>query len=484
MRQVEVFKAVRNREAVLPIAAVFNVAEDSPQNAPRLLVGNETSVLVDQALRRQLSRATHLSECVDVEGLSLPKDRIGDQTVQAEPETAIDESPDVARLAGGLPTGFLVVGLHEAVVGFVHEEIRPAKQRADGALSERLNVLRSGVRLWLSPRFGVTAQRQRPVVVMERERHATPGPKQSGCRHGSARQFDLLLPKAQAGWRWKAFPLDYAPEIRDERCCRRFLLYDCLHLATERHAVFQRAVAFGVSTRISGKEDKYVGAPQLGHGVPQMRETLGQFGLVARAENPGKVSTQRTVRPRPLLHTGEQDDPHAEPLVMRQRDRARHVFVVLRQQVGARAKSGFAEFQIVVATGLEEVVDSGGLRRRIGRKGGVQPDSLETACVLRRATCCPLDHRGILKQQRSGGRCKDGPEKASAIHALPHTLLQLTSWAIAVRLLTVQSCLRDHRKSGLARCQGANTFTRTGTVTGLASACPVPSSPNVLPPQQ
>src|SRR2546425_7157040 len=74
----------------LPIAVVFNVAEDSPQNAPRLLVGNETSVLVDQALWRQLSRATHLSECVDVEGLSLSKDRIGDQTVQAEPETAID----------------------------------------------------------------------------------------------------------------------------------------------------------------------------------------------------------------------------------------------------------------------------------------------------------------------------------------------------------------------------------------------------------
>src|SRR5256885_7981338 len=39
----------------------------------------------------------------------------------------------------------------------------------------------------------------------------------------------------------------------------------------------------------------------------------GQFGLVARAENPGKVSAQRTVRPRPLLHTREQDDPHAEP---------------------------------------------------------------------------------------------------------------------------------------------------------------------------
>src|SRR6266699_666430 len=310
VRQVQVFKTVRNREAVLPIAVVFNEAEDSPQHAPRLLVGNETSVLVDQALRRQLSRATHLSECVDVEGLSLSKDRIGDQTVQAEPETAIDESPDVARLAGGLP------------VGFVHQEIRPAKQWADSSLSQRLNILCSGIELWLQPRSRVTAQGKRPVVVMERERHATPGPKQPGCRHGSARQFDLLLPKAQARWRWKAFPLGYAPEIHDERCCRRFLLYDFLHLATERHAVFQRAVAFGVSTRISGKEDKYVGAAQLGHGVPQMRETLGQFGLVARAENPGKVSAQRTVRPRPLLHTGEQDDPHAEPLVMRQRDRA------------------------------------------------------------------------------------------------------------------------------------------------------------------
>src|SRR5207249_4466183 len=139
MRQVEVFKAVRNRKAVLPIAVVFNEAEDSPQHAPRLLVGNETSVLVDQALRRQLSGATHLSERVDVEGLSLSKDRIGDQTVQAEPATGIDESPDVASLTGGLPAGFVVVGFHEAVVGFVHQEIRPAKQRADRSLSERLN---------------------------------------------------------------------------------------------------------------------------------------------------------------------------------------------------------------------------------------------------------------------------------------------------------------------------------------------------------
>src|SRR5947207_6155719 len=289
MRQVEVFKAVRNRKAVLPIAVVFNEAEDSPQHAPRVLVGNETSVLVDQALRRQLSRARHLSECVDGEALSLSKEGIGDQTIQAELEPAVDESPDVARLAGGLPTGFVVVGLHETVVGFVHEEIRPAKQWADSSLSQRLNILCRGIELWLQPRSRVTAQGKRPVVVMERERHATPGPKQPGCRHGSARQFDLLLPKAQAGWRWKAFPLGYAPEIHDERCCRRFLLHDFLHLATERHAVFQRAVAFGVSTRISGKEDKYVGAPQLGHGVPQMRETLGQFGLVARAENPGKV---------------------------------------------------------------------------------------------------------------------------------------------------------------------------------------------------
>src|SRR5438105_1585291 len=342
MRQVEVFKAVRNRKAVLPIAVVFNEAEDSPQHATRLLVGNETSVLVDQALRRQLRRATHLSECVDVEGLSLSKDRIGDQTVQAEPETGIDESPDVARLAGGLPTGFLVVGLDEAVVGFVHEEVRPAKQRADSSLSQRLNILCRGIELWLQPRSRVTAQGKRPVVVMERERHATPGPKQPGCRHGSARQFDLLLPKAQAGWRWKAFPLGYAPEIHDERCCRRFLLYDFLHLATERHAVFQRAIAFGVSTRISGKEDKYVGAPQLGHGVPQMRETLTQFGLVAQVEN---------------------------------------------------------------------------------------------ACVIQRATCFPLDHRGILKQKRSGGRSKDGPEKASAIHAVSHTPLQLTlkTWAMLIQ---------------------------------------------------
>src|SRR5438094_5673703 len=435
MRQVEVFKAVRNRKAVLPIAVVFNEAEDSPQHAPRLLVGNETSVLVDQALRRQLSRATHLSECVDVEGLSLSKDRVGDQAVQAEPETAIDESPDVARLAGGLPTGFVVVGLHEAVVGFVPQEIRPAKQWADFSPSQRLNILCSGIELWLQPRSRVPAQGKRPVVVMERERHATPGPKQPGCRHGSARQFDLLLPKAQAGWRWKAFPLGYAPEIHDERCCRRFLLYDFLHLATERHAVFQRAVAFGVSTRISGQEDKYVGAPQLGHGVPQMRETLGQFGLVARAENPGEVSAQSTVRPRPLLHTGEQDDPHAEPLVMRQRDCGGHVLVVLWQQVRARAKSGFAEFQVVIAAGFEEVIDSGVLRRRIGRKGGVQPNSRETACVLRRATCFPLDHRGILKQKRSDGRSKDGPEKASAIHAVSHTPLQLTlkTWAMLIQ---------------------------------------------------
>src|SRR6266480_34124 len=198
MRQVEVFKTVRNREAVLPIAVVFNVAEDSPQNAPRLLVGNETSVLVDQALRRQLSRATHLSECVDVEGLSLSKDGVGDQTVQAEPETGIDESPDVARLAGGLPTGFVVVGLHEAVVGFVHEEIRPAKQWGASSLSQRLNVLCSGIELWRQPRSRVTAQGKRAVVVMERERHATPGPEQPGSRYGGARQFDLLLPKVQA----------------------------------------------------------------------------------------------------------------------------------------------------------------------------------------------------------------------------------------------------------------------------------------------
>src|SRR5436309_13168822 len=198
VRQVEVFKTVRNREAVLPIAVVFNVAEDSPQHARRLLVGNETSVLVDQALRRQLSRATHLSECVDVEGLSLSKDGIGDQTIQAEPETAIDESPDVARLAGGLPTGFVVVGLHEAVIGFVHEEIRPTNQWADSSLSQRLNILCIGIELWLQPRSRVTAQGKRSVVVMERERHAMPRPKKPGCRHGSARQFDLLLPKAQA----------------------------------------------------------------------------------------------------------------------------------------------------------------------------------------------------------------------------------------------------------------------------------------------
>src|SRR5438094_9236988 len=115
MRQVEVFKAVRNRKAVLPIAVVFNEAEDSPQHAPRLLDGNETSVLVDQALRRQLSRATHLSECVDVEGLSLSKDGIGDQPVPAEPEAAIAESPDAAPRAGGLPTGSVVVALHDAL---------------------------------------------------------------------------------------------------------------------------------------------------------------------------------------------------------------------------------------------------------------------------------------------------------------------------------------------------------------------------------
>src|SRR6266576_2236609 len=261
MRQVEVFKTVRNRKAVLPIAVVFNEAEDSPQHAPRLLVGNETSVPVDQVLRRQLSRATHLSECVNVEGLSLSKDRVGDQTVQAEPATAIDQSVDVARLAGRLPTGFVVVGFYEAVVGFVHQEVRPAKKRADGALSERLNVLCSGIELWLQPRSRVTAQGKRPVVVMERERHAAPGPKQPGCRHGSARQFDLLLPKTEAGRRGKAFPLRNGPEILDERCCRRLLFYDFLHLATERHAVFQRAVAIGVSPRISGKKDKYVGAP-------------------------------------------------------------------------------------------------------------------------------------------------------------------------------------------------------------------------------
>src|SRR5256884_5522512 len=164
MRQVEVFKTVRSWEAVLPIAVVFNVAEDSPQHAPRLLVGNETSVLVDQALRRQLSRATHLSECVDVEGLSLSKDRIGDQTVQAELETAVDESPDVAGLAGGLPTGFVVVGLHETVVGFVHEEIRPAQQWADSSLSQRLQILCRGIELWLQSRSRVTAQGKRPVV--------------------------------------------------------------------------------------------------------------------------------------------------------------------------------------------------------------------------------------------------------------------------------------------------------------------------------
>src|SRR5205823_5262933 len=322
MRQVEVFKTVRDREAVLPIAVVFDVAEDSPQNAPRLLVGNETSVLVDQALRRQLSRATHLSECVDVQGLNLSKDRIGDQTIQPEPETAIDESPDVARLAGGLPTGVVVVGLQEAVVGFVHEEIRPDKQWADCSLSQRLNILCSGIELWLEARSRVTAQGKRPVEVMEGERHATPRPKEPRCRHGSARQLDLLLPKAQAGRRWKPFPQGYGPEIEDERCCRRLLLYHLLHPSAERQAVFQRAVAFGVSTRISWQEDKYVGIPQLGHGVPQTRETLGQFGLVARAENPGKVSPQSTVRPRPLLHTAKQDDPHAEALVMRQRDRA------------------------------------------------------------------------------------------------------------------------------------------------------------------
>src|SRR5438093_10063752 len=357
MREVEATKTVLDWEAALPIAVVFNVAEDSPQHAPRLLVGNETSVLVDQALRRQLSRATHLSECVDVEGLSLSKDGIGDQTIQAEPETAIDESPDVARLAGGLPTGFVVVGLHEAVIGFVHEEIRPTKQWADSSLSQRLNILRSGIEPWLQPRSRVTAQGKRPVVVVERERHATPRPKQAGCRHGSARQIDLLLPKAQAGWRWKALPLGYGPEIQDERGCRRLLHYDLLHPSAERHAVFQGAMASGVSTGISRKEDKNVGIPQLGHGVPQTRETLGQFGLVAPAENPGKVSPQSIVRPRPLLHTGKQDDPHAEALVMRQRDRAGHVFVVLGQQVGARTKSGFAEFQVVVATGLEEVID-------------------------------------------------------------------------------------------------------------------------------
>src|SRR5439155_1468325 len=117
-----------------------------------------------------------------------------------------------------------------------------------------------------------------------------PRPKQPGCRHSRARQFDLLLPKAQAGRRWKPFPLGYGPEIEDERCCRRLLLYDLLHPSAERHAVFQRAVAFGVSTRISGQEDKYVGIPQFGHGVPQTRETLGQFGLVARAKNPGKLA--------------------------------------------------------------------------------------------------------------------------------------------------------------------------------------------------
>src|SRR5947207_15928440 len=99
-----------------------------------------------------------------------------------------------------------------------------------------------------------------------------------------------------------------------------------------------------------------------------MRETLGQFGLIARAENAGEVSPQSAVSPCPLLHTGKQDDPHAEALVMRQDERACHVFVVLGQQVGAKTKSVFAEFQVIIAAGFEEVIDSWVLRRRIGRE--------------------------------------------------------------------------------------------------------------------
>ena len=69
----------------------------------------------------------------------------------------------------------MVVGFYEAVVGFVHQEVRPAKKWADGALSERaLGAVQALVRdLRAAPRVSLAALQ---VVVREIRRLAQEGP--------------------------------------------------------------------------------------------------------------------------------------------------------------------------------------------------------------------------------------------------------------------------------------------------------------------
>src|SRR5260370_16766780 len=153
------------------------------------------------------------------------------------------------------------------------------------------------------------------------------------------------------------------------------MLNDLLDLAAKRKAVFYRAATFGVSARISWKEDKRVGVLQFTHGLLQMRESFLKSVCVERAESSGVTSLGRSL---PLFHAGEQQDAYPEALLVREVDCTRHLLIVSRQEIRSRAKSAVAEFQIVVTTGSEKFVYLRIARRQIGRRCHIQPHRLET----------------------------------------------------------------------------------------------------------
>src|SRR5260370_26249680 len=93
------------------------------------------------------------------------------------------------------------------------------------------------------------------------------------------------------------------------------MVNDLLNLAAKRKAVFYRAATFGVSARISWKEDKRVGVLQFTHGLLQMRESFLQAVFVERAESSGVTSLGRSL---PLFPSGEQPDAYPEALLVPQ----------------------------------------------------------------------------------------------------------------------------------------------------------------------
>src|SRR5215469_378305 len=261
-------------QAILPIAVILNVAEHSPKRGSGLLIGNETGVLVEHLLWCQISRTAHLSEGIDIEGFDREKDGVPDQSIQTYAMCGINQSPDVARFSRGLPFRFHVVGPNEAIVSLIHQEIGPAKHTLNTSHPQYLNVLCIWIKLWLDPRYGVTRQGKRAVVVVERKRHAATGPKQVWRRCDGSRQFDLLLPETQApSWR-KTCPLCDGPQVHHELRLGCLLFHCLLHVTTKREQVFRGTAAFRVSARVSRKENENIGTPQGRDGLPQMSESL------------------------------------------------------------------------------------------------------------------------------------------------------------------------------------------------------------------